>query len=94
MTYLVVYYGLKHAHFLPTSVSDAGNILEWMFVIRQITLIFIVINNRYIDIVTTGNDKLDINYLKSYFRNSLMIHEQNIKEITAVKESLYVIKNT
>ena len=32
--------------------------------------------------------------LKSYFKNSLIIHEQNTKEIIAVKESLYVIKHT
>ena len=28
------------------------------------------------------------------FKNSLIIHEQNTKEIIAVKESLYVIKHT
>ena len=28
-----------------------------------------------------------------YFKNSLIIHEQNTKEIIAVKESLYVIKH-
>ena len=29
-----------------------------------------------------------------YFKNSLIIHEQNTKKIIAVKESLYVIKHT
>ena len=29
----------------------------------------------------------------SHFKNSLIIHEQNTKEIIAVKESLYVIKH-
>ena len=28
------------------------------------------------------------------FKNSLIIHEQNTKEIIALKESLYVIKHT
>ena len=31
---------------------------------------------------------------KYYFKNSSLIHEQNTKEIIAVKESLYVIKDT
>ena len=30
----------------------------------------------------------------NYFKNSLIIHEQNTKKIIAVKESLYVIKHT
>ena len=31
-------------------------------------------------------------YLKSHFKNSLIIHEQNTKEITTVAVSLNVIK--
>ena len=33
-------------------------------------------------------------YIKTLFKNSLIIHEQNTKEIIAVKESLYVIIKT
>ena len=35
-----------------------------------------------------------LNMFYSYFKNSLIIHEQNTKKIIAVKESLHVIKHT
>ena len=37
---------------------------------------------------------LSVRLVKEFFKNSLIIHEQNTKKIIAVKESLYVTKHT